>query len=87
VDARDVDVLLLLSSHLQTGNWDMERPKRGSLSLCWGRGEEGVSREGAAVLKRAVFKFLVYRALRLLVLTSKTKINDLPTIGWGDVKD
>lgn len=67
MDASDVDVLLLLSSHLQMGNSDIERPKWGSLSLCWGRGEESVSRERVAVLNQAVFKLLVYRALCLLV--------------------
>lgn len=41
MDTGGVDVLLLLSSHLQTGNSDVERPKWGSLSLCWGQGEGG----------------------------------------------
>lgn len=37
VDAGDIDVLLLPSSHLQTDNSDMERPKWGSVSQCWGQ--------------------------------------------------
>lgn len=67
VDAGDIDVLLLPSSHLQMDKSDMERPKWGPLSQCWGQGEEGVSGEGVAVLNQAILKLLVYRELHLLV--------------------
>lgn len=58
MDARDVDALLLLSSHFQMGSLDTKGPKKRSLSLCWDRGKR-VSPERAAVLNWAVFKLLV----------------------------
>lgn len=46
--ASGVDVLLSLSSPLQMDHSDIERPKWGSRSLCWGQGEESPQRKSGS---------------------------------------